>query len=759
MALRNIDEAFGVSVTIAGRHGPISRRQSLGISLTVTACLMASSLCAERVTIPLDGRWSVEEGVAPESIPASFSHTVAVPGLTNQAQPTFADVDQYETHEYVFTMKRYGILPATEKCEGLGRTRQQRTWFWYAREFQASARKDHATLIVHKAQFGTAVWLNGQKVGEHMGCFTAGRFDVTKAMKWGGANRLVIRIGAHPGAMPDWAFWGSDGEKGPWTPGIYDRVELLLADNPEIDSVQVAPRIAASEILVQTRIKNHGPPCVVDLEQKVSTWKGAQPVGLAARQRVELKAGEEKMVLQTVKLRGATLWSPDDPFLHVLETSTGGDRCATRFGMREMIFDPVTRQAVLNGKPCYLRGSSITLHRFFGDRLCGGLPWDEAWVRKLLVDIPRRMHWNCFRMCIGPAPQQWLDIADEAGLLLQYEFPIWSDREPMRHKLWKESDIEQQVREFMRDNWNHASLVLWDASNETHWDFLSKRLVPAVRGFDLSGRAWENGYEPPAAPGDPYEVHPYKFINYVFGKPPYFQMTDLEKPIHAKTPDWYARHAAIINEYDWLWLHRDGTPTALTKKVFDSLLGANATPDQRREFLAYNLAGLTEYWRAQRQHAGVLYLAYLDGDLPNAFTCDNFRDVGRLELDPRFEHYVQHAFKPLGVYVDFWQPRLSAGTKRTYRVVLVNDTQETAKGRLQLTWTPEQGGPAAEQVETALDVPPAGQVAYQLELTAPSREGRYLLCATATCDGRPWGPTLSRRKVALTAGNTTRSKP
>jgi beta-galactosidase/beta-glucuronidase len=110
------------------------------------------------------------------------------------------------------------------------------------------------------------------------------------------------------------------------------------------------------------------------------------------------------------------------------------------------------------------------------------------------------MHWNAFRLCIGPAPQRWLDVADEAGLLLQYEFPIWSDREPFRHKLWKEEEVVAQVREFMRDNWNHPSLALWDASNETHWDFLADKLIPAVRGLDLSARPWENGYNLPQGP-------------------------------------------------------------------------------------------------------------------------------------------------------------------------------------------------------------------------------------------------------------------
>ena len=97
-------------------------------------------------------------------------------------------------------------------------------------------------------------------------------------------------------------------------------------------------------------------------------------------------------------------------------------------------------------------------------------------------------------------------------------------------QLWKENDVIQQVREFMRDNWNHPSVALWDASNETHWAFLKDKLIPAVRGLDLSNRPWENGYNLPQGPDDPYEWHPYKFIDYWSQtKPPYFEMSDLEK--------------------------------------------------------------------------------------------------------------------------------------------------------------------------------------------------------------------------------------
>lgn len=731
-----------------------SSMESWLIGGCVLGLLALTSPCGGQ-EISLDGTWAVEEGTAPDAIPGSFKHTAPVPGLTRQAAPEFPDVDQYETHEFVHTMKRYGVLPADASCEGTGRTRQQRTYFWYAKTFQAPAAREHATLVVNKAQFGTAVWLNGRKLGEHAGCFTPGRFDATAAMKWQGENRLVIRIGAHPGALPEWAFWGSDGEKAPWTPGIYDHVTLRLASNPVIEDLQVAPRIATGELVVQTRVKNFGAARKVELTQSLRTWRGKEETGAPVRLALELSAGEERTVTQTLPVPGAVLWSPENPFLYVLETGTGGDVRSTRFGMREFRFDPVTRLPMLNGKVCYLRGASITLHRFFGDPACRGLPWDKVWLKRFLVEIPREMNWNCFRICIGPAPQDWLDLADEAGLLLQYEFPIWSDRPAnpagkKRHELWHEDDVTEQLREFVRDNWNHPSVVIWDASNETHWSFLREKLVPGVRGMDLSGRPWENGYEEPGEPGDPYETHPYQFIGYVFGKPPYFQMPDLAKVARQKpAPEWQAQHAAIINEYDWLWLHRDGTPTHLTRKVFDSLLGPDANPRDRFAHSAYLLGGLSEFWRAQRQHAGVLYLAYLDGDLPHAFTCDNFRSVGDLQLDGSFHSCMKEAFKPLGVYVDFWQPTLGAGAKGSYRVVLTNDTQERIAGRLELAWRTESGEAAGAPTETEFAVPAVGQSICTLELPAPGSGGRYTLTALAESLGKRWSPAISRRKVEI----------
>jgi hypothetical protein len=704
---------------------------------------------AARTVLPLDGTWSVAESVAADAIPATFDHTVAVPGLTDQAKPPFADVDQFETYEHVQNEIEWGLLPRGEKCDRLGRTRQKRNYFWYERTFPAPARRDSAVLVVDKAQFGTAVWLNGKKIGEHLGCFTAACFDVAGAIHWQGENRLVIRIGAHPGALPDWAMPPTDIEKGLWTPGIYDRVSLLLADAPVIETIQVAPQIRDSTILVQTRLRNPGPARIAEITCQVKTWKGGRAVGPPVKQRVELAAGDEKTVTQSIAVPNATLWCPEDPFLYVLETSTGGDSCTTRFGMREFHFDTASRRAWLNGKIIYLRGSSITLHRFFGDPQCAGLPWDEAWVRKFLIDIPHRMHWNAFRLCIGPPPQQWLDIADEAGLLLQYEAPIWIWNQARYLKHWNEAEVISQFKEFVRDNWNHPSVVLWDASNETFWTELRTKVIPAVRGLDLSNRPWEDGYNGPQGPDDPFEDHPYFLLGRK--KPPLFPLVAMEtgggwqKPIG--TP--MNSHACIINEYDALFVRRDGRPTLASQKEFDYLLGPKATSEQRFMFSAYALAGLTEYWRAYRNYAGVMYLTYLDGDVPQAVTCDNFRDIQRLVLDPYFADYVGNAFKPLGVYVNFWQPELPAGGKRSYRVIMVNDTPETARGRLDLVWESVSSSHVAGRAQQAFDIPALGQATYDIELTTPIEAGPYQLKAQAFWDGKSWSPTVARRKVTV----------
>ncbi len=737
----------------------------IGIAgLMVLRCFSAN---ADRATLSLDGQWQITDGKLPDEIPTNFTHTVPVPGLAHLAKPPFPDVDRFLSREHIARLISEDLAPADWMTNYWdGKVEQDRNYFWYRKTFRAPAARAVAMLKINKAQFGTAVWLNGQQLlpqddawhSEYPGCFTASFWDLIHAIRWDAENTLVIRVGAHPAVLPDDFPTGGDFEKAKWTPGIYDDVSVYFCENPVIETVQVAPRIATDEIVVQTRLKNTGDtPCSTSLAYTVKTWKGDEQVAATKAEDISLQPGEEQVFTRSIKIPHEHLWSPEDPFLYVLETRTGGDSLATRFGMREFHFDPVTKRAYLNGKVYYLRGSNITLHRFFEDPLSGDLPWNDVWVRKLLGDIPKKMHWNYFRFCIGPVPQHWLDVCDEVGLMVQYEFPVWSGGSRWYKaegylRTYDVREMRRQYRDWMRDNWNHPSVVVWDANNETENEIFGTEIIPAVRGLDLSRRPWEDSFNPPASPDDLEEYHAYLFYSGYRGKLD-FNMTNLETmdgtPLPGALPS--NDNAVVLNEYGWLWLHRDGTPTELTQNVYAQLLGTNATPRQRLDLWAYLLAGETEYWRAYRQLAGVCHFVYLTGDFPGAYTSDNFSDVVQLKLDPAFADYVGEAFKPLGVYINFFQLTLKAGASHEFLVKMVNDYDQPIAGQLVLTLETRKGQELAK-VERPFAMDALGMGDFPVTLSVPAQpQDNLILKAIAIPEGKIGvGPTLSRRWVSVT---------
>ena len=734
------------------REVSIARR----LLLCVAGLMITSATCAaERETLSLDGRWQIDESVSPTSNPTGFVRAVPVPGLADMAEPEFKDVNLFVSRELSSNRIRTpgSTVPESARVRSAGIPGQARNYFWYRRTFRAPGPRSIATLKVSKAQFGTSAWLNGKPVGDHAGGFTAGYFDLTEGIRWGADNELLIRIGAHPAVLPDTYPTGTDFEKLQWTPGIYDSVSIEFADNPRIESVQVAPPIATSDILVQTKLINRGRAGEFLLQHSVTPAKGTQIVARGKPVRVKLATGETRTLTETIRIPGASLWSPEHPNLYRLETRTDGDSARTRFGMREFRSDSKTKRFYLNGQVRYLRGTNITLHRFFEDPDRGALPWDEAWVRRLLVDIPRSMHWDSMRFCIGPVPDKWLEIADEAGLLIQNEFFVWTGEpswDPGYSRTYDVPETIRQYSEWVRDNWNHPSIVIWDANNESLEPLFGKKIIPAVRGLDLSHRPWENSYNPPAAPDDPREDHPYFFIQDYLGKGELFDMASLETMDGSGVANGTkSDHTRLINEYGWVWLNRDGTPTPLTEKLYARLLGPGATSDQRFSLNAYLLAAETEFWRAHRQYAGVLHFVYLTGAAPGSYTADHFKNVKTLELEPRFADYVGEAFKPLGVYLKFHQPTLRVGETRAFKIMLVNDRDIAATGILELILQSDTGE-KLEHVQAPFAVKPLGDAALELSLKVPRASGQHLLVAIARPGGSGWPePTVSRRRVII----------
>jgi hypothetical protein len=681
-------------------------------------CSVAAACAAPgplRQTVSLDGEWDVAEG-AMDAVPATFAHKCPVPGLADMAQPPFE-----------------GVGP--KEADG------RRAAFWYRRTFTLTGPVPAvATLKVHKAMFTTRVYLNGQLVGDHAPSFTPGLFDVLPHLKGDGRpNELIIRVGASRKAVPPGCPDGWDFEKVRYIPGVYDSVELILSGSPHVVRVQTVPDLASRSVRVVALIANAGPVAKATVTLKVREAATGTVVGEAGSQPINLGPGQERTVNLKVPLKPCRLWSPEDPFLYELETATGADTLRTRFGMREFRFDAATGRAILNGKPYFLRGTNVCIYRFFEDSSRGDRPWREEWVRRLHRTF-KDMHWNSIRYCIGFPPEAWYRIADEEGFLIQDEFPIWyMDNWPAG---LKSDQLVREYTEWMQERWNHPCVVIWDAQNETHTAETGKA-IQAVRGLDLSDRPWDNGWSPPQAPTDVFEAHPYLMYDAPH-KQATFRLLDLARtsPRPEGNP---GNNPIIINEYAWLWLNRDGSPTTLSKRNYDRLLEPGATVDQRFALFARLLAAKTEFWRCHRQVAGILHFCGLGYSRPDGQTSDHFIDLEKLTLEPNFKRYVGDAFAPVGLMIDEWAENLPAGKPREIRVIVVNDLQTNWQGRVRLRVVGD--GKDLWESSVPCKVPALGTEKVKLRANFPDKTGRYQLVAELLTPGRE--PVCSLRDVAV----------
>jgi len=662
-----------------------------------------------RKTIGLDGTWWVAEGTM-DSMPQQFDHTVPVPGLIDMAKPAFADV---------------------------GKRSDQRQAFWYRRTFPVDGPvPDVAILKIHKAKYGTKVWLNGQVAGEHLPCFTPALLDVKQHIKGSGQeNELIIRVGADRECLPAGQPTGWDFEKYLYLPGIYDSVELILSGEPRIVNIQAVPDIDSHHVRVIAELQSSAATsCSVTCE--VREAKSDRTAGKVEQSNVRVGSNQVTRVDIVVPLKPCRLWSPDDPFLYKLKLSTDGDTAETRFGMRSFRFDKESGRAILNGKPYFMRGTNVCAYRFFEDAERGDKPWRAEWVRRLHQKF-KGMHWNSIRYCIGFPPEVWYDIADEVGFLIQDEFPIWTlSEDPEKVKAEK---IIPEYTEWMRERWNHPCVVIWDAQNESNTPETGKALQ-AVRRLDLSNRPWDNGWAEPQSPSDCVEAHPYLMsglFNPSWGNAKFTSLKDMVNVSGVPSLQQAQRKLKvpiIINEYAWLWLNRDGTPTCLTAPVYEKLLGPNSTVEQRRELYARCLAAKTEFWRSHRECAGVLHFCGLGysraGDKPRpegGATSDHFIDLEKLTFEPNFEKYVRDAFAPVGVMLDYWGQDLPAGAEHEFKVVVINDRYEDWQGKVRLRLLREADAITVRYMPCTVSA--LGSQTLSFRQPVPSEPGEYTVMA------------------------------
>ena len=621
----------------------------------------------ERLTVSLDGIWGIGTSrstggvTAPKTIPegVDFINSIPVPGLWHSAA--------FDLGEYSGALTWYRKTVVLEE-----------------------APVGQALLYIGSAQYGRHIYVNGQYAGSYEYNYSHSYTDISDFLKKG-ENEIVIMLGtwtAQFGNPNTPAHVLYDGESTEDEPGITDSVSLIFNAAPEVQAVQTNPNIDKGTVQVQVTLNNRSDKAVTT-DVTISVYElGIFENGVA--KQTESKVGEftqkgvkvnkngiATFVVDAVELQNWTkdkCWSPDSPYLYRIEVKTAGDTYTTRFGMRTFDFDPVTKYARLNGEIFYLFGTNVAIERYYDDPLCGTTPWEEDWIRKLYAEF-RDVNWVCFRTHLGHANSKWFDIADEMGMMIFDEYPIWGNA-----GVDTVDTIMPEIYAWIDNRANHPSMIVFDAQNEATYD-LPDQIIRKGREYDLQKRPWENGWRPPVGENDPVECHPY-----IIGQQGISGLNSMNvsKPIVTTadigwTYDQYPDHPYLINEHGEYWINREGAAMSGTAGTWNNAL-PGATNEERLAYYAELMAAQMEAFRTERAYIGLLFFCGLGSSFPSAqgVTSDilspDVSTAESLQIRPYTKELLKNSFADLGIVIDEYTEEVKRGNKLRLPIVLVNDT-------------------------------------------------------------------------------------
>lgn len=329
---------------------------------------------------------------------------------------------------------------------------------WYQRDIEipgAWAGK-RVTLFLERCHWESQAWVDGKRAGMQDSLCAPHVYDLSNLLT-PGTHRITLRIDngvkyevglrAHSITEHTQTNWN----------GVIGRIELCATDPVWIASVKAHPNISDKSVRVQVAVDNATGTAVTG---RVS----AAVAETKADAEAAIQPGDTKEVEMTLPLGAdAPLWdefSPELLELRVTFDAAGNaayhDEIATVFGLREI--GRKGAQLLFNGRPAFLRGN-LECCIF---PMTGYPAMDTAaWAR--MFRIAREYGLNHVRFHSWCPPEAAFIAADEAGISLHVETPIWSDlgKDPATDAfIYKEGD------RILDAYGNHPSFCMLAVGNE-----------------------------------------------------------------------------------------------------------------------------------------------------------------------------------------------------------------------------------------------------------------------------------------------------
>ena len=315
------------------------------------------------------------------------------------------------------------------------------------------------------------MFVNGCHAGRHKGGYGAFTFDLTDGLRYGAENTFLVRVSNAENLeiMPlvgDFNFYG----------GIYRNVSLIVAEPVHISMrdygssgvrlVQKSVSRESAQVDAVVQLSNDS-GSGAEAELRVRLLDGEKEV-LASSSAVSLPAGESSHSIG-FSLENPHLWNgKEDPFLYTAEVSLWQDgrmidRVEQPLGLRYYSIDP-EKGFFLNGRHLQLRG--VCRHQDRAEVGNALRPWHHDEDAAIMAE----MGVNAVRLAHYPQSSYFYDLMDRYGFIVWAEIPFigpggYSDEGFVDIEAFRENGKEQ-LREMIRQHYNHPSICLWGIFNE-----------------------------------------------------------------------------------------------------------------------------------------------------------------------------------------------------------------------------------------------------------------------------------------------------
>lgn len=332
---------------------------------------------------------------------------------------------------------------------------------WYVKTItpEVSKKGKRALLDFQGIMYYGDVYLNGERVGGTDYGYVGFEIDVTKKLKYGEENIIVVYANT---GEPKQSRWYTGGGLFRDVSLVYTDAQLYFLRHPlyittkDNKTVNITANVQCTtkQNTVTMRLTVTAPDGNV---VKNETYK--------LKRNRNYKQGQE-LVIPSFDIPSPMLWDCETPNLYTArvellrEDGIVSAVTSQRFGIRTIEIGP-DFGLKLNGKKVLLKGYAN--HHTNGALGAAALP--RAMEKR--IKLMKEYGMNHIRTSHNPYSESFLDLCDENGILVVDElYDKWNDQyvgAGRNHymNLWPE-----HVKEFITRDRNHPSVVLWSLGNE-----------------------------------------------------------------------------------------------------------------------------------------------------------------------------------------------------------------------------------------------------------------------------------------------------